>query len=51
LEGLLQEDYFDGQSFRQLINEPLLYGVAAWVIGKRVVWAVLMSGCESCVST
>jgi hypothetical protein len=32
LEGLLQEDYFDGQSFRQLINEPLLYGVAAWVI-------------------
>jgi hypothetical protein len=32
LEGLLQEDFFDGQSFRQFINEPLLYGVAACVI-------------------
>jgi len=32
LEGVLQEYFYDGESFRQLINEPLLYGVAAWVI-------------------
>ena len=32
LTGLLREDFFDGQSFRQFINEPLLYGVVAWVI-------------------
>jgi hypothetical protein len=32
LEKLLREDFYDGVSFRQLVNEPLLYGVAAWVI-------------------
>jgi hypothetical protein len=32
LEGVLQEYFYDGESFRQLVNEPLLYGVAAWVI-------------------
>jgi hypothetical protein len=32
LEGVLQEYFYDGVSFRQLVNEPLLYGVATWVI-------------------
>jgi hypothetical protein len=32
LEKLLRDDFYDGESFRRLINEPLLYGVAAWVI-------------------
>jgi hypothetical protein len=32
LEKLLREHFYDGVSFRQLVNEPLLYGVAAWVI-------------------
>jgi hypothetical protein len=32
LEKLLREDFYDGQSFRRLVNEPLLYAVAAWVI-------------------
>jgi hypothetical protein len=32
LEKLLREDFYDGASFRRLVNEPLLYGVAAWVI-------------------
>jgi hypothetical protein len=32
LEGVLQEYFYDGVSFRQLVNEPLLYSVAAWVI-------------------
>ena len=32
LEKLLREDFYDGESFRQLVNEPLLYGVAAWLI-------------------
>jgi hypothetical protein len=32
LEKLLREDFYDGESFRRLINEPLLYGVAAWLI-------------------
>ena len=32
LEGVLQEYFYDGKSFRQLVNEPLLYGVATWVI-------------------
>ena len=32
VEKLLREDFYDGESFRRLINEPLLYGVAAWVI-------------------
>jgi hypothetical protein len=32
LEKLLREDFYDGQSFRRLVNEPLLYAVAAWLI-------------------
>jgi hypothetical protein len=32
LEKLLREDFYDGESFRRLVNEPLLYAVAAWVI-------------------
>jgi hypothetical protein len=32
LEGILQQYFYDGESFRQLINEPLLDGVATWVI-------------------
>jgi hypothetical protein len=32
LEGVLQEYFYDGKSFRQLVSEPLLSGVAAWVI-------------------
>jgi hypothetical protein len=32
LEKLLREDFYDGESFRRLVNEPLLYGVAAWLI-------------------
>jgi hypothetical protein len=32
LEGVLQEYFYDGKSFRQLLSEPLLDGVAAWVI-------------------
>jgi len=32
LEGLLQEYFYDGVCFRQLLNEPLLDGVATWVI-------------------
>jgi hypothetical protein len=32
LEGVLQEYFYDGESFRQLVNEPLLDGVATWVI-------------------
>ena len=32
LEKLLREDFYDGESFRRLVDEPLLYGVAAWVI-------------------
>jgi hypothetical protein len=32
LEGLLQEYFYDGVRFRQLLNEPLLDGVATWVI-------------------
>jgi len=32
LEKLLQEDFYDGVSFRRLVNDPLLYGVAAWLI-------------------
>ena len=32
LEKLLREDFYDGVTFRRLVNEPLLYGVAAWVI-------------------
>jgi hypothetical protein len=32
LEKLLREDFYDGESFRQIVNQPLLYGVAAWVV-------------------
>jgi hypothetical protein len=32
LEKLLREDFYDDASFRRLVNEPLLYGVAAWLI-------------------
>jgi len=32
LEKLLREDFYDGKTFRQLMNEPLLYGVATWVV-------------------
>jgi hypothetical protein len=32
VEKLLREDFYDGESFRQLLHEPLLYGLAAWVI-------------------
>jgi hypothetical protein len=31
-EAVLQEYFYDGKSFRQLVSEPLLSGVAAWVI-------------------
>jgi hypothetical protein len=32
LEKLLREDFYDGETFRRLVNEPLLYAVAAWLI-------------------
>jgi hypothetical protein len=32
LEKLLREDFYDGKTFRQLMNEPLVYGVVAWVV-------------------
>lgn len=32
LERLLREDFYGGKTFRQLMNEPLLYGVATWVV-------------------
>jgi hypothetical protein len=32
LEGVLRQYFYDGISFRQLVSEPLLYGVATWVI-------------------
>jgi hypothetical protein len=32
LEKLLREDFYDGVSFCRLVSEPLLYGVAAWVV-------------------
>jgi hypothetical protein len=32
LEKLLREDFYDGESFRRLVNEPLLYAVAAWLL-------------------
>jgi hypothetical protein len=32
LEGVLQRYFYDGVSFRQLVSEPLLDGVATWVI-------------------
>jgi hypothetical protein len=32
LEKLLREDFNAGESFRRLVDEPLLYGVGTWVI-------------------
>lgn len=32
LEGDLRKNFYDGQSFRQLVNAPLLYGGATWLI-------------------
>ncbi len=32
VEKLLREDFYDGKTFRQLMNEPLVYGVATWVV-------------------
>lgn len=32
LEGVLREGFYDGQSSRQLVNEPLFYGGAAWLV-------------------
>jgi hypothetical protein len=32
LEKLLREDFYDGESFRHLVHEPLIYCVVAWVI-------------------
>jgi hypothetical protein len=32
LEKLLREDFYDGKTFRQLVNEPLVYGVATWIV-------------------
>jgi len=32
LEKLLREGFYDGETFRQLMNEPLVFGVAAWVV-------------------
>lgn len=32
LEKLLREDFYSGKTFRQLMNEPLVYGIATWVV-------------------
>ncbi len=32
VEKLLREDFYDGESFRRLVNAPLLYAVAAWLL-------------------
>jgi hypothetical protein len=32
LEKLLREDFYDGKTFRQLMNESFVYGVATWVV-------------------
>ena len=32
LEKLLREDFYDGESFRRLVHEPLVYGAVGWVI-------------------
>jgi hypothetical protein len=32
LEKLLREDFYDGESLRRFVNEPLLYAVAAWLL-------------------
>ena len=38
LEGVLQKYFYDDESFRQLVNDPLLYCVAAWVIVAYLVF-------------
>jgi hypothetical protein len=38
LEKLLREDFYDGKTFRQLMNEPLVFGVAAWVVVAYLVF-------------
>jgi hypothetical protein len=40
LEKLLREDFYDGQSFRRLIHEPLLYAVAGWLIVAYLVFVM-----------
>ena len=42
LEDALQKYFYDGESFRRLANEPLLYGVAAWLIVAYL--AIVMRG-------
>ncbi|MDW5266050.1 MULTISPECIES: hypothetical protein [Acidobacteriaceae] len=42
LEDTLQKYFYDGESFRRLANEPLLYGVAAWLIVAYL--AIVMRG-------
>jgi hypothetical protein len=32
LEKLLRENFYDAKTFRQLMNEPLVYGIATWVV-------------------
>ncbi len=32
VEKLLRDDFYDGESFRRLLHEPLLYGIAGWII-------------------
>ena len=40
VEKLLREDFYDGESFRRLVNEPLFYGVAAWLIVAYLTFVV-----------
>jgi hypothetical protein len=40
LEGLLREYFYDGQSLRQLANEPLLYSGAEWLIVVYLVFVM-----------
>ena len=40
LEGLLREYFYDGQSLRQLANEPLLYIGAEWLIVGYLVFVM-----------
>jgi hypothetical protein len=40
LEGILREYFYDRRSLRQLANEPLLYGGAAWLIVVYLVFVM-----------